>query len=118
MAPVEQELLALERKFWTGDAAFYEQNVGESCLVAFNRDMAGVMSNKDLAATFKDGNRWRDLEIELKGLVMPSDDMAILSYEARATREGGEHYAALVSSGYARRGGRWKLVFHQQSPQT
>jgi hypothetical protein len=114
---VEKDLLALERQFWTGDAAFYERNVDESCLVAFNRDMAGVMSNKEIAATVKDGARWQDLEIELKGLVTPSDDTAILSYEARAKRQNGEPYAALVSTGYAKRDGRWKMVFHQQTPQ-
>jgi hypothetical protein len=117
MTSVEQDLLALEKQFWTGDSAFYEQNVDESCLVAFNSDMAGVMSNSDLAATVKNGNRWKDIEIELRGLVKPSDDTAILSYQARATRDNSERYAALVSSGYAKRDGRWKLVFHQQTPQ-
>jgi hypothetical protein len=114
MTRVEQELLTLEKRFWTGDRAFYEQNVDEHCLVAFNREMAGVMSNKEIAATVKSANRWRNLEVELRGLVAPSDDTAILSYEAQATRDNGERYAALVSSGYAKRGGRWKLVFHQQ----
>jgi hypothetical protein len=118
VAGIEQDLLALEKKFWTGDSAFYEQNVDESCLIAFTRDMVGVMSNKDLAATVKSGNRWKNLEVDLKGLVTPSDNTAILSYEARATRESGERYAALVSSGYAKRDGRWKLVFHQQTPLT
>lgn len=116
MPSVEEQLLALEKKFWTGDSAFYEQNVDESCLIAFTRDMAGVMSNKDLAATVKSGNRWTNLEVDLKGLIRPSDDTAILSYEGHATRESGEDYAALVSSGYVKRDGRWKLVFHQQTP--
>jgi hypothetical protein len=116
MSAIENDLLALERQFWTGDSAFYEQNVDKSCLVAFNRDMAGVISNKEIAATVKDGARWQDLEIELKGLVTPSDHTAILSYEARAKRQNGEHYATLVSTGYARRNGRWKMVFHQQTP--
>ncbi|WP_394892103.1 hypothetical protein ACG873_12485 [Mesorhizobium sp. AaZ16] len=75
------------------------------------------MSNKEIAATVKDGARWQDLEIELKGLVTPSYDTAILSYEARAKRQNGEPYAALVSTGYAKRDGRWKMVFHQQTPQ-
>lgn len=117
MTSVEQDLLALERQFWTGGSRFYEENIDESCLIAFNSDMAGVMSNKDIAATVKDGNRWKDLEMELKGLVTPSDDTAILSYEVRATGESGARYAALVSTGYAKRDGRWKMVFHQQTPQ-
>jgi hypothetical protein len=116
MNAVEKDLLALERQFWTGDSVFYEQNVDSSCLIAFNRDMAGVMSNKEIAATVKDGARWQDLKIEIKGLVAPTGDTAILSYEAGAKRANGERYAALVSSGYAKRDGRWKMVFHQQAP--
>ena len=65
------------------------------------------MSNKDIAATAKDGgNRWRNLDIRLKGMIEPADDVAILSYEASATRDNGEPYAALVSTGYANRGRR------------
>jgi hypothetical protein len=116
MTATEKDLLALEKKFWTGDAKFYRENVDDSCLVAFGAEMAGVMSNKDLAATAKDGNRWKDLDIELKGLIEPSDDVAILSYEANATRSNGEHYAVLVSTGYHKRDDGWKMMFHQQTP--
>jgi hypothetical protein len=43
--------------------------------------------------------------------------MAVLSYEASAKRgASGEAYHALVSSGYVKRGGEWKLAFHQQTP--
>ena len=42
--------------------------------------------------------------------------LAILSYEARATRSNGEPYSALVSTGYARRDDGWKMMFHQQTP--
>ena len=56
--------------------------------------MAGVMSNKEVAATAKDGNRWKHLDIKLKGLIEPADDVAILSYEAHATRSNGEPFAS------------------------
>jgi hypothetical protein len=112
----QQNLLALEKKFWTGDSKFYRDNVDDTCLIAFGADMAGVMSNKDVAATAKDGNRWKHLDIKLKGLIEPADDVAILSYEASAVRSNGERYAALVSTGYAKRDEGWKMVFHQQTP--
>jgi hypothetical protein len=112
----QKDLLALEKKFWTGNSKFYRENVDDSCLVAFGADMAGVMSNKDVAATAKDGNRWKDLDIKLKGLIEPADDVAILSYEANATRSNGEPYSALVSTGYAKRDDGWKMMFHQQTP--
>ena len=110
MTATEKDLLALEKKFWTGDTKFYQDNVDDSALIAFGPDMAGVMSNKEIASSAGQGNRWKNLDIKLKGLI------AILSYEAHATRSNGEAYAALVSTGYARRDDGWKMVFHQQTP--
>ena len=116
MTATEKDLLALEKKFWTGDTKFYQDNVDDSALIAFGPDMAGVMSNKEIASSAGQGNRWKNLDIKLKGLIEPADDVAILSYEAHATRSNGEDYAALVSTGYARRDDGWKMVFHQQTP--
>ena len=116
MTATEKDLLALEKKFWTGDTKFYQDNVDDSALIAFGPDMAGVMSNKEIASSVGDNNRWKSLELKLKGLIEPADDVAILSYEAHATRSNGEAYAALVSTGYARRDDGWKMVFHQQTP--
>jgi hypothetical protein len=64
----------------------------------------------------KDGPRWRDVRMQVKGVLEPSPGVALLTYEANATRAEGEPYAALVSSGYVRRNGAWKMVFHQQTP--
>lgn len=115
---LQNDLLALERKFWSGDADFYRQNLDDECLTAFPK-MAGVQMKEDVAGMVaKDpSQRWQDLRIDEKGFVEPTKDVAILSYEARA-RRGGENYKALVSSGYVRRNGAWKLAFHQQTPLT
>jgi hypothetical protein len=49
-------------------------------------------------------------------LIEPAPNVAILSYEAYATRHDGQPYHAVVSTGYVRRGGAWKMTFHQQTP--
>ena len=115
MSEIERELLEIERKFWTGDETFYRANVDDTCLVAFTQ-MSGLMSNRDLAATVRDGNRWMTLELVRKGLARPTDDVAILTYEAKAERSTGEPYHAIVSTGYVRRAGGWKMMFHSQTP--
>jgi hypothetical protein len=115
MSAGHDDLLALEKDFWTGDAQFFETNTDRNCLVAFP-DMAGVMSNADLAETAKNPNRWRKLEIELKGIVEPANNVVLVSYEARAVRENGEPYKALVSTGYVRRSDGWKMMFHAHTP--
>ncbi|MEO5324093.1 hypothetical protein PV773_12290 [Mesorhizobium sp. CC13] len=109
------QLLELERKFWTGDSKFFAEHADRECLVAFP-DMAGVMSNADLAATASKPNRWKHLEMKLKGIVEPGNDIAVLTYEASAERDNGEPYRALVSTGYVRRLQGWKMMFHAQTP--
>ena len=74
------------------------------------------MGNRDIAATVKEGNRWKKLDIEEKGFLQPSDDVAILTYEAKAMRGIGEPYAAIVSTGYVKRDNGWKMMFHAQTP--
>jgi hypothetical protein len=111
----KEELLEIERGFWTGDAAYYAANADKECLVAFP-EMAAAMDNADLVKTVTEPNRWRDLRIELKGIIEPGSDIIMLTYEAHATRAGGEPYAALVSSGYVHRLNGWKLMFHAQAP--
>lgn len=111
----KDELLDLERGFWTGDAAYFKANADTECLVAFPQ-MAQTMSNADLAETATDPNRWHDLDIDLKGIIEPGSDIVVLTYEAHATRENGEPYAALVSTGYVHRVNGWKMMFHAQTP--
>jgi len=111
----KQELLDLERAFWTGDSTFYAANADTECLVAFPK-MAQAMTNADLAKTATKPNKWRDLDIKMKGMVEPGSDIVMLTYEAHATREDGEPYAALVSTGYVHRADGWKMMFHSQTP--
>jgi hypothetical protein len=112
---LQTDLLAIERRFWTGDREFYQRHVDDQCLTAFT-SRAGVAPRERIAATVGEGPRWRDVKIDLKGVVAPTADVAILTYQASATRADGERYAALVSSAYVNRDGTWKLAFHQQTP--
>ncbi len=113
---VRDDLLKLERQFWTGDADFYREHLDDKCLVAFT-DMAGVMGKEDIAQMVKkDPPRWSDLKFEDKGMVTPADGIAILSYQASGKRGTGAAYKAVVSSGYVKRDGAWKMAFHQQTP--
>ncbi|MDX8446686.1 hypothetical protein [Mesorhizobium captivum] len=110
-----EELLDIEKGFWTGDSAYYAANADTECLVAFPQ-MAQRLTNDELAKTASKPNRWRDLDVKLKGMVEPGSDIVMLTYEAHATRESGEPYAALVSTGYVHRADGWKMMFHAQTP--
>jgi hypothetical protein len=111
---LQKDLLAMERKLWSGGKAAYERTLDDDCLVAFT-EMAGV-SSRDSIAEQADANRWHGLDIEVEGFLQPTDDVALLTYRASAVRGANEPYEARVSSGYVKRGGDWKLLFHQQTP--
>jgi hypothetical protein len=115
MAEISKELLAIEKDFWTGGEAYYREHVDKECLVAFP-DMAGAMGNAEIAATAKEGRRWRDLNIDAVDAVKPNSDVVIITYNVKATKADGEPYAALVSTGYVRRSDGWKMMFHAQTP--
>ena len=116
----QEELLEIERGFWTGDADYYRRHVDEHCLTVFT-EMAGVMSGEEIAGTVEEGRRWAEPGLKMRGLVTPADGVAVLTYEARTAKPGsdgapGRAYHALVSSGYVRRDDGWKMMFHQQTP--
>jgi hypothetical protein len=112
---LQQELVSIEQRLWTGGARTYRQNLDEDCLIAFT-EMAGVSKREDVAGTVNDVERWRDIEIDVEGFLQPTEDVALLTYRASAIRGQGEQYRALISSGYVNRDGTWRLMFHQQTP--
>lgn len=112
--PLEQELMDLEMKFWTDGPDAYLRHADRQCLVVF-RERAGLMTKEEIARSAERG-RWSDVRSRPKGLVMLSDDSAVISYECTATRKDGAHHRARVSSGYRNGSDGWKLAFHQQTP--
>jgi hypothetical protein len=115
---LQDDLFAIEQGFWLGDQAFFRDHVDDRCLLAFPTmpDFHGVHSREEVAATASQPNRWRDLKMSSRAMVRPSDQVAIVSYRAEATRADGQPYAALIGSAYVRRDDGWKLAFHQHSP--
>ncbi len=110
---LEQELLTIEERLWTGGPDAYRRHADEQCLVVFT-EMAGVMSREDIVKTAEKG-RWKDIAMEEKGIARLSDSAAVITYECTAKRKDGKPHHALVSSGYVKRGDGWKLAFHQQT---
>ena len=110
---LEEDLLAIETRLWTGGPEAYLRHADDKCMVVF-ANMAEEMSREDIARTARKGH-WKDVKMHTKGLARLSDSSVVISYEAEADRMDGEHYHAFVSSGYARRPDGWKLAFHQQT---
>ena len=113
--PREHELLKLEKGFWTQGGDYYREHVDDECLVAFT-EMAGVHSNEEIAGMNPGAGQWKNVRLDEKGVVEMGEDAVVLTYEVNAERKTGEPYKALVSTGYVRRDGDWKMAFHQQTP--
>ena len=113
---LKNDLLRIEQSLWKGGVDAYRQALDDDCLVAFPKE-AGVSSREEVAGTVEGAPRWKELEIDVEGLLQPTPDVAILTYRASASRgEEDEPYRALISSGYVKRDADWKLMFHQQTP--
>jgi hypothetical protein len=114
-----KQLLDIERKLWTNDAALYKYNLVEDSLLVFAE--TGVIT-RDIAVEAiltenAEGRRWAEVEFDGVRSVRLAEDVALLTYKVAARWD---HEAtkivALASSVYVNRGGAWKLGFHQQTP--
>ena len=112
---LDNELMALERRFWTEGADFYRENLDEQCVVVFT-EMAGLKTREEIVAMIGAEPRYQEVTIEPKAAHRLDRSTAILAYQANARKADGTRYRALVSSLYVERVGGWKLAFHQQTP--
>ena len=116
---LQDELYDIEEGFWLKGRDHFLDHLDEQCLLAFPQvgQMHGVYSRDEVTSTAStEPGRWRDLKVSDRQMIQPTPDLSIISYRAEVLRGDGEPYAAMVSSGYARRQGGWKLAFHQHSP--
>jgi hypothetical protein len=109
----QNEILEIERQFWTEGPKVYHAHADETCTVVFAQ-MAQTMKRDAIAATAEAG-RWRDVSLVSKEFRELSRDAVLFVYECKATRKDGASHYAYASSVYVKRSGGWKLAFHQQT---
>lgn len=113
---IETTLVGLERRFWTGDADFYRQNLADDAVMVLP-DPAGTLGREEVVASLVAAPRWSEVEIAEPRLVPLGFGAAVLAYRATARREDlPAPYVASCGSVYVRRDGAWLLAFHQQTP--
>lgn len=117
----KEQLVDLEHRFWEAatDVHFYREHVADDAVMVFPYGV-GVL-DKDAVVYAVGANRepWDEHSIDDLRVVELGDASVLLVYRATAVRAGDdEPFRVLVTSGYASRRGSWKLVFHQQTPDT
>jgi hypothetical protein len=110
------ELWALEERFWTGGADSARKLTAQGAVVVVPYP-AGILQGdalwKDEAAI----QRWRSVVFSDRVLTR-KDDIAVLAYRVSAEREGAAIYEALCASTYLHDNGDWLRMSHQQTPVT
>jgi uncharacterized protein (TIGR02246 family) len=111
------EVEELERSGWAAlsgpnGAAFYEELMADDGLMIF----PGLILDKQGAVRAITGERpWSRHALD-DVRVVGDQHTAAIAYHAVAQRTGGAEYRARMTSVYVRRGDRWRLLLHQQSP--
>jgi hypothetical protein len=116
---LQDQLLAIERRLWTNDAPFYEANLTDEALLVFSE--TGVITRDAAVAAIRkenaEGRQWEHVEFNNIYCLRMADDVALMTYHVSARwAHQASVSSALASSVYVRRGGEWKLTFHQQTP--
>ena len=115
---LEKQLIDIERKLWTNDAAFYKKSLIEDALLVFaETGVIGRGTAVDAILTENaEGRRWAEVEFDEVRSLRLADEVALLTYRVAARWEHEQaKNSALASSVYVKRGGAWKLAFHQQT---
>lgn len=117
----ESELSNIEQQGWkalstSGDAAaeFYDRILDDPVTMLLPGGM--VLDRREAAIASMSGQPWSDFDLENLHVRELTADVGVVTYGVIARRESAPEYSALVSSTYVRRGGEWRLTFHQQTP--
>lgn len=112
MSDIEAQVSELEHRFWHGDAAFYREHLSDDCRMALPG--MGLIDRDAAVRGVACGPRWDEVEMVDFAIQLLGQEAAIVSYRAHARR--GDHtYEAVIGSVYSLHGGRWKMLFHQQT---
>jgi len=116
-----QQLLDIERKLWTNNAAFYHSHLIDESLLVFPE--TGVITRSvavdAMVAEHAEGRRWAEVPCDDVRSMRLTDEAALVTDKvaARWAHEEAKN-VALASSVYVKRDGAWKLAFYQQTPLT
>jgi hypothetical protein len=119
MSQFPTHLIDIERRLWTNDAAFYQDNLTEDCLLVFAE--TGVITREIAVNAIRkenqQGRRWAEVNFDEIRQLRLTDAVSLLNYRVNARWEHEESSVTLLASSiYVRRDEVWKLALHQQTP--
>ena len=112
---LEQELLALEERFWVADGRtklLRERLAGDAVFVY----PEGVLDDAEIIDSLEEESPWTAVRIEGCDLVHLRDSAAVLTYRAEASGDGRSSSVYAASVWIEDDDGVWRLAFHQETP--
>ena len=116
MSTDTDEVLALERRFWTeaDNPDFYREHMADDCLTVI--EPMGVI-DKSKAVSMTADKPWQDVEFTDVNARQVAPDCVIVAYHGQGRHEeDAEPYRGSIVSTYLRREGRWQLVLSAHQP--
>lgn len=115
-----QDLVKLEEQGWQalssqGDAAknFYSSLLTDDAIMVFPGGI--LVEGREKILESIGTQPWKSFQIEQTHVISLSENVGVIVYRVTAQREGSNTYVALITSTYALREGKWRLVLHQQT---
>lgn len=110
----EDELWALEEKFWTEGADSARHMTAKDAVFVFPYP-AGILQGDSLWRESSVAQRWRSVVLTER-YFRQVKDVAVMAYRVSAERSDIPIYEALCTSSYLQDDGKWLRVTHQQTP--
>ena len=110
----DDELWALEERFWTGGAESARGLTAKGAVVVVPYP-AGILQGDALWSDKTAVQRGRSVVFSDR-VLSRKDDIAVLAYRVSAERDGAPIYEALCASTYLNDNGNWLRMSHQQTP--
>jgi hypothetical protein len=114
MPDLHEDLLSIEHELATSTADAYRRHLAQDAVVIVP---GGVLDRDACIAAIESSPAWDAFEITDARTLPLGPDAAVLTYHWHA-RRADDVYQATLSSVYGRRDGSWRLVLHQQTPDT
>lgn len=118
MRSATDEVLDLERKFWTEahEPDVFEEQLADDAITLI--EPMGVIQKRQAVSMIAD-QPWQDVEMTDVTVREVTPDLVILAYHGRGRQAGADRaHLSSVASTYLRRDGRWQLVLTAHQPWT
>ena len=116
MSQVTDEILALEKGFWTraDDPSFFQDHMADGAISVI--EPMGFLEKRQAVEMAAD-KPWKDVEMLDVHVQEVTPDCVILAYHGQGSRDGDEKpYQGSIASTYVKRDGRWQLALSAHQP--